>query len=120
MFPKIVICVTLNLDELQWYRLALNVVCLGPAFFGREHSPEDSTWLYDSLRVGVEAATAMLYCFSKSDSLEIDTSALAGFRFVIDAYWITHAFAVVFLALAYDRRAIDGESRCIFRNEIVC
>lgn len=97
----------------QWYRLALNVVCLGPAFFGREQEPDNSAWLYESLRIGIEAATAMLYCFSRSDSFDIDTAALAGFRFSIDAYWITHAFAVVFLALAYDRGAVDG-------NEFSC
>ena len=29
-------------------------------------------------------------------------------RFAIDPYWACHAFAAVFLALLYDRGAIDG------------
>ena len=33
----------------------------------------------------------------------------SSFMFAVDSYWITHAFAAVFLVLVYDRGCIDGE-----------
>jgi hypothetical protein len=40
----------------------------------------------------------------------LNAPALAGLRFAIDPYWACHAFAAVFLALLYDRGAINGMS----------
>lgn len=40
--------------------------------------------------------------------LIVDAGALSSFKYSIDAYWITHAFAIVFLAMAYERGVING------------
>ena len=40
----------------------------------------------------------------------INEPAMVMLRFAIDPYWACHAFAAVFLALLYDRGAIDGWS----------
>jgi hypothetical protein len=40
----------------------------------------------------------------------INAPAMIMLRFAIDPYWACHAFAAVFLALLYDRGAIDGRS----------
>ena len=40
----------------------------------------------------------------------INEPAMVMLRFAIDPYWACHAFAAVFLALLYDRGAIDGLS----------
>ena len=37
-------------------------------------------------------------------------SVRSTFMFAIDAYWITHAYAAVFLILLYERGCIDCES----------
>ncbi|KAJ7574410.1 hypothetical protein C8J56DRAFT_802909 [Mycena floridula] len=104
---------------LRWYRLALNVVSLGPRFFSR--NPEDiHAAAAVTLKTGIDAAAAMLYCFSADPvhishgsapppRLTISNAVSKSFRYSIDAYWITHAFAVVFLALAYDRGVIDED-----------
>lgn len=44
----------------------------------------------------------------------INAPAMVMLRFAIDPYWACHAFAAVFLALLYDRGAIDGQSPFIF------
>lgn len=78
-----------------------------------------------SLVPALEAASNMIYCLSSeaesaypSSSLiksapprqfTINAPALANLRFAIDPYWACHAFAAVFLALLYDRGAIDGK-----------
>lgn len=76
-----------------------------------------------SLVPALEAASNMIYYLSSeaahypSGSLiksapprqfTINAPALAVIRFAIDPYWACHAFAAVFLALLYDRGAIDG------------
>lgn len=43
----------------------------------------------------------------------INGPAMIMLRFAIDPYWACHAFAAVFLALLYDRGAIDGQSRLL-------
>ncbi|KAL1718068.1 hypothetical protein EV715DRAFT_253034 [Schizophyllum commune] len=108
---------------LRWYRLGLNVVSLGPGFFSRRASDKREP-MVTALRTSVDAAASMLHCLSAEAAhaplgqtlrtlprtpLTVNPKALASFRFSIDAYWVTHAFATVFLALAFERGAIDQE-----------
>ncbi|TRM58799.1 hypothetical protein BD626DRAFT_510600 [Schizophyllum amplum] len=112
---------------LRWYRLGLNVVSLGPGFFsGRPGEQREPT--SPALRTSIDAAASMLHCLSAEAAhaplgqtlralprtpLTVNPKALASFRFSIDAYWVTHAFATVFLALAFERGAIDQDLNII-------
>ncbi|KAL1738189.1 hypothetical protein HDZ31DRAFT_6473, partial [Schizophyllum fasciatum] len=112
---------------LRWYRLGLNVVSLGPGFFSRRaHDEREPASV--ALRISIDAAAAMLHCLSAEAAhaplgqalralprtpLTVNPKALASFRFSIDAYWVTHAFATVFLALAFERGAIDHDLNII-------
>lgn len=111
-------------DVSQWYRLALNSVSLGAALARHPgnslSSPEPTP---AALEISIEAAAQMLFHFSTEVTMlppdrsfrmipvpfTVNEQMLASFQFAIDSYWITHAFAIVFLALAYTRAIIDGE-----------
>ncbi|KAE9401595.1 hypothetical protein BT96DRAFT_974697 [Gymnopus androsaceus JB14] len=109
---------------LRWTRLALNVVSLGPRFLGN-HADELRTPCTSALRNAVEAAASMLYCFSSKEQestmgpLIVDAGALSSFKYSIDAYWITHAFAIVFLAMAYERGVINDDLSLVDPSQLI-
>lgn len=108
---------------LRWYRLSLNSGSLSSslnASLSRPGTPSAST---SAAELGIEAAAQMLFHFSAEAAMfppgnhvrglrgpfTLAHHALAAFQFAIDSYWVTHAFSVVLLALAYTRGLIDDE-----------
>ena len=111
------------LTAVRWYRMAINSIHLGTTM---------TRWLTSSgpppisLAPSLEAAANMIFYLSaeaetgfRADTImrvtpprqfNINKSAMVMLRFAIDPYWACHAFAAVFLALLYDRGAIDGQS----------
>lgn len=106
---------------LRWYRLSLNSGSLNAAL-SRPGTPSASASI-SAAEIGIEAAAQMLFHFSADAALQpagrpvrglsgpftVSHRALQAFQFAIDSYWVTHAFSVVLLALAYTRGLIDDE-----------
>lgn len=113
------------LTAVRWYRMAINSIHLGNTM---------TRWLTTagapppiSLAPSLEAAANMIFYLSAEAEtgfppnalmraspprqFNINSPAMIMLRFAIDPYWACHAFAAVFLALLYDRGAIDGQSR---------
>ena len=110
------------LTAVRWYRMAINSIHLGTTM---------TRWLSTSgapppisLAPSLEAAANMIFYLSAEAEtgyppniimrsmpprqFNINAPAMVMLRFAIDPYWACHAFAAVFLALLYDRGAIDG------------
>jgi len=109
------------LTAVRWYRMAINSIHLGTTM---------TRWLTSSgpppisLEPSLEAAANMIFYLSAEAEtglhsndimratpprpFNINGPAMVMLRFAIDPYWACHAFAAVFLALLYDRGAIDG------------
>lgn len=111
------------LTAVRWYRMAINSIHLGTTM---------TRWLSTSgapppisLAPSLEAAAHMIFYLSAEAEagyspsavmrtmpprqFNINAPAMVMLRFAIDPYWACHAFAAVFLALLYDRGAIDGQ-----------
>ncbi|KAK7469970.1 hypothetical protein VKT23_001407 [Stygiomarasmius scandens] len=127
--------VQIPFTTLRWYRLALNFVALGPIItsnHGQFYNHPSS-----DLRTGIEAAISMLYCFSANSDHPLsllNTLQLTGLqplspliantiistsRYNPDTSWITYAYAVVILALSYDRNIIDDEFNIAPRSPLL-
>ncbi|WRT67574.1 uncharacterized protein IL334_004546 [Kwoniella shivajii] len=106
---------------LRWYRLALNAIPIGVAL--GEVSGNLMTPTPTALGTCVEAAFQLIWQYSSEATSErpergvpsssagytMNFMALSSFMFAVDSYWITHAYAAVFLVLVYDRGCIDAE-----------
>jgi hypothetical protein len=111
------------LTAVRWYRMAINSIHLGTTM---------TRWLTTagapppiSLAPSLEAAANMIFYLSAEAEtgyppgvimksapprqFNINSPAMVMLRFAIDPYWACHAFAAVFLALLYDRGAIDDD-----------
>jgi len=112
------------LTAVRWYRMAINSIHLGTTmtrWLGTSGAPPPP-----SLAPSLEAAANMIFYLSAEAEtgyhpnaimratpprpFNINAPAMIVLRFAIDPYWACHAFAAVFLALLYDRGAIDGPS----------
>ena len=115
------------LTAVRWYRMAINSIHLGNTM---------TRWLTTagapppiSLAPSLGAAANMIFYLSAEAEtgyppdvlmraapprqFNINAPAMVMLRFAIDPYWACHAFAAVFLALLYDRGAIDGQSHLL-------
>jgi len=107
------------LTAVRWYRMAINSIHLGTTMTRWLSTPGPPPI---SLAPSLEAAAYMVFYLSAEAEtgftmkstpprqFNINAPAMVMLRFAIDPYWACHAFAAVFLALLYDRGAIDGRS----------
>ena len=112
------------LTAVRWYRMAINSIHLGTTmtrWLSTSGAPPPA-----SLAPSLEAAANMIFYLSTEAEtgfspnaimratpprqFSVNAPAMIMLRFAIDPYWACHAFAAVFLALLYDRGAIDGQS----------
>nr|XP_019047912.1 hypothetical protein I302_04532 [Kwoniella bestiolae CBS 10118]OCF26842.1 hypothetical protein I302_04532 [Kwoniella bestiolae CBS 10118] len=106
---------------LRWYRLALNATPIGVELGDIQKGAISPTPA--ALKTGVDAAFRLLWQYSTDAVSErperlaemndvskytMNFTALSSFMFAVDSYWITHAYAAVFLVLVYDRGCIDA------------
>ncbi|WVQ64057.1 uncharacterized protein L199_002216 [Kwoniella botswanensis] len=106
---------------LRWYRLALNALPIGVELGDIEKGTMSPTPA--ALKAGVDAAFRLLWQYSTDavgerperltamvdgSKYTMNFTALSSFMFAVDSYWITHAYAAVFLVLVYDRGCIDA------------
>jgi len=110
------------LTAVRWYRMAINSIHLGTTMTRWLSTPGPPPI---SLAPSLEAAANMIFYLSAEAEtgfppnaimratpprqFNINAPAMVMLRFAIDPYWACHAFAAVFLALLYDRGAIDGQ-----------
>ncbi|KAK4686971.1 hypothetical protein P7C73_g3149, partial [Tremellales sp. Uapishka_1] len=104
----------------RWYRLALNAIPIGAALGEQPRDPAAPT--PPALAAGVDAAFHLIWQYSSeavserpernmsddSSRFTMNFTALSSFMFAVDSYWITHAYAAIFLVLVYDRGCIDS------------
>ncbi|KAL7418671.1 hypothetical protein Q5752_006354 [Cryptotrichosporon argae] len=105
---------------LRWYRLAVNAIPVGRALGDAPRSTVVQTPA--AMPDAVDAAFQLLWQYTSDAVSErpereapndgsqytMNFTALSMFMFAVDAYWITHAYAAVFLVLMYDRGCIDA------------
>lgn len=115
------------LTAVRWYRMAINSIHLGTTMTRWLTTPGAPPPI--SLAPSLEAAANMIFYLSAEAEtgyppgvimkatpprqFNINSPAMVMLRFAIDPYWACHAFAAVFLALLYDRGAIDGQSHLL-------
>lgn len=119
----------LPFTSLRMYRLTINSTCLGPLLSSSSQASHQPLQLHllKSLDICLTAAAQTIlaladtggtavWCLQSQDAttfppgpFEVDTEALDKIYYAVDSTWISHTFAVTFLALCYVRGVVDGE-----------
>ncbi|RSH79485.1 uncharacterized protein EHS24_001537 [Apiotrichum porosum] len=118
----------LPFTSLRMYRLTINSTCLGPLLSSSSQASHQPLQLHllQSLDICLTAAAQTIlaladtggtavWCLQSQDAttfppgpFEVDTEALDKIYYAVDSTWISHTFAVTFLALCYVRGVVDG------------